>query len=105
PGEIVSGGGKAQAEMRGHVEAIAGSQQDSPFGGAPAEPSVVLSAHQPGESGHAALRRNPAEYIGMVRHEALQELEVSRGGLLGLAEHDVTLADCNFGKNLSSAGV
>src|SRR5438874_13545978 len=75
--EIVSGGGKAQAEMRGRIEAIAGRQQDSTLGGGLAEPAVVLSAHQPGERGHAALRRNPAEYVTMVRHEAIQELEVS----------------------------
>src|ERR1700675_1858851 len=72
PGEIVSGSGKAQAEMRGHIEAIAGSQQDSTLGGGLAERAVVLSAHQPEEGGHAALRRNPAEYVAMVRHEALR---------------------------------
>src|ERR1700722_1056176 len=76
-GEIVSCGGKAQAEMRGRIEAIAGSQQDPILGGGLAERAVVLSAHQPGERGHAALRRNPAEYVAMVRHEALEELEVS----------------------------
>src|SRR6266481_3777159 len=74
-------------------EAIAGSQQDSTFGGGLAERACVLSAHQPGECGHAALRRNPAEYVAMIRHEALEELEVSGGNLLGLAEHDVTFAD------------
>src|SRR5208283_2315319 len=84
-GEIVSGGGKAKAEMRGRIEAIAGSQQDSTLGGGLAERAVVLSAYQPGERGHAALRRNPAEYVAMVRHEALEELEVSGGGFLGLA--------------------
>ena len=41
----------------------------------------------------------------MVRHEALEELEISRGGLLGLAEHDVTFADRDFRKNFSSGGV
>jgi hypothetical protein len=44
-GEIVSGGGKAQAEMRGRVEAIAGSQQDFTLGGGLAERSGVFSAH------------------------------------------------------------
>src|ERR1700736_2223261 len=91
--------------MRGRIEAIAGSQQDSPLGGGLAERAVVLSAHQPGERGHAALRRNPAEYVAMVRHEALEELEVSGGGFLGLAEHDVTFADCDFRKNFSGGGV
>ena len=78
-GEIVSRGGKAQAEVRRRIEAIAGSQQDSTFGGGPAEPAVVLSAKQPGECGHPALRRNPAEYLAVVRHEAFEELEVSGG--------------------------
>jgi len=44
-GEIVSGGGKAQAEMRERIEAIAGSQEDSTLGGGLAERAVVLSAH------------------------------------------------------------
>src|SRR6202047_4976776 len=92
PGEIGSGGGEAQAEMRGRIEAIAGSQQDSTLGGGLAERAVVLSAHQPGERGHAALRRNPAEYVAMIRHEAFEGLEVSGGCFLGLAEHDVTFA-------------
>ena len=80
--------------MRGRIEAIARSQQDSLVGGGLAEGAGIflvplLSAHQPGERGHAALRRNPAEYVAMVRHEALEELEVSGGGFLGLAEHEV----------------
>src|SRR5271165_6329043 len=74
-GEIVSGGGKAQAEMWGLVEAIAGSQQDSVLGGGLAERAGVFSAHQPRERGHAALRRNPVEQVAMVGHEALKELE------------------------------
>jgi len=41
-------------------------------------------------------RGNPADYVAMVRHEALEELEVSGVGFLGLAEHDVTYADCYF---------
>jgi len=77
--------------MRGCIEAIAGSQQDSTLGGGLAERAVVLSAHQPGERGHATLRWNPAEYVAMIRHEALQEFEVPSGGFLSLAEHDVTL--------------
>src|SRR4051812_33397665 len=36
-GEIVSGGSKAQAEMRGRIEAVAGSEQDSTLGGGLAE--------------------------------------------------------------------
>src|SRR5882724_5167447 len=91
--------------MRVHIEAIAGSQQDSTLSGGLAEWEVVLSAHQPGERGHAALRRNPSEYVAMVRHEALEELEVSRGDFLGLAEHDVTFADCDFRKNFSGGAV
>src|SRR5437868_14841718 len=78
--------------MRGHIEAIAGSQQDSTLSSCLAERAVVLSADQPGERGHAALRRNPAEYVAMVRHEALEEPEVLGGGFLGLAEHDGTFA-------------
>src|SRR5262249_4831812 len=97
-GEIVSGGGKAHAEMRGRIEAVARSQQDSTLGGGLAERAVVLSALEPGENSHAALRRNPVEYVAMVRHEALQELEVSSGDFLGLAEHDVTFADGDFRK-------
>src|SRR5450631_3067623 len=109
-GEIVSGGGKAQAEMRGRIEAIAGSQQDSTLGSGLAERAGVflvqlLSAYQPGEGGHAALRRNPAEYVAMVRHEALEQLEVSGGDFLGFAEHDVTFADGDFRKNFSTGGV
>src|SRR5438876_12207656 len=75
------------------------------LGGGLAEPAVALSAHQPGERGHAALRRNPAEYVAMVRHEALEELKVSAGGFLGLAEHDVTFADGDLRKNFSGGGV
>src|SRR5437868_10212661 len=75
------------------------------LGGGLAEPAVALSANQPGDRGHAALRRNPAEYVAMVRHEALEELEVSCGGFLGLAEYDVTFADCDFRKNFSRGGV
>jgi hypothetical protein len=100
-GEIVSGGCKAQAEMRRRVEAIARSQQDLTLGGGLAERSGVPSAHQPGESGHAALRRNPAEYVAMVRHEALEQLEVSGGDFLSLAEHGVAFANCDLRKNLS----
>src|ERR1700726_4007168 len=91
--------------MRGRIEAIAGSQQDSTLGGGLAERAVVLAAYQPGERRHAALRRNPAEYVAMVRHEALKEREVSGGGFLGLAEHDVTFADGDFRKNFSGGGV
>src|SRR6266540_4453732 len=85
-GEIVSGGGKAQAEMRGRIEAIAGSQQDSALGGGLAERAVVLSAHQPGERGHAALRRNPAEYVARFALKALESLKVWGGAFLGLPE-------------------
>ena len=91
--------------MRGRIEAIAGSQQDSTLSRSLAKRAVVLSAHQPGERGHAALRWNPAEYVAMVRHEALEKLEVSGGGFLGPAEHDVTFADCNFRKNFPGGGV
>src|SRR5215472_237017 len=104
-GEIVSGRGKAEAEMRGRIEAIAGSQQDSMLGGGLTKRAVGLTAHQPGEHGHAALRRNPAEYVAMVRHKPLEELEVSGGGFLGLAEHDVTFADCDFRKNFPGGGI
>ena len=104
-GEIVSGRGKAQAEMRGRFEAIARSEQGSTLGGGLAERSGVLSAHQPGEGGHAALRRNPAEYVAMLRHETLEELEVSGGDLLSLAEHGVAFANCDLRKNLSGSGV
>src|SRR3977135_3584296 len=91
--------------MRGSIEAITGSQQDSTLGRGLAELAGIFSVKQPGERGHAALRRNPSEYVAMVRHEALEELEVSGGGLLGLAEHDVTFADCDFRKNFSGGGV
>jgi hypothetical protein len=37
----------------------------------------------------------------MVCHETLEELEVSGGGLLGLAKDDITFADCDLRKNLS----
>src|ERR1700761_2783091 len=67
-GEIVSGGGKAQAEVRGRIEAIAGSQQDSTLCGGLAERAGVLPAYQPGKRGHPSLRGNPAEYIAMFRH-------------------------------------
>src|SRR5438309_1658692 len=70
-----------------------------------AERVGVLSAQQPEERGHAALRRDPPQYVTMAGHESLQELEVSGGDFLGLAEHDVTFADCDFGKNFSSGGV
>src|SRR6202171_5899369 len=75
------------------------------LGGGLAEPAVVLTAHQPGEGGHAALRRNPAKYVAMVGHEALEELEIASGDFLGLAEHNVTFADCDFRKNFSGGGV
>src|SRR6476469_3967153 len=75
------------------------------LGGGLAERAGVLSAQQPGERRHAALRRNPAEHVAMVRHEALEELEVAGGGFLGLAQHDVTFADCDFRKNFSGGGV
>ena len=91
--------------MRGRIEAIAGSQQDSTLGGGLAKRAIVLAALQPGEGGHAALRRNPAQYVAMVRHEAIDEPEVSGGGFLGLAEHNVTFADCDFRKNFSGGGV
>src|SRR6476646_1136591 len=104
-GEIITGGGKAQPEMRGHIKAIAGSQKDSMLRGGLAERAGILSAHQPRECSHPALWRNPAECVAMVRHEALKELEVSGGGFLGLAEHDVTFTDCDFGKDFSSGGV
>src|SRR5579864_1959070 len=104
-GEIITGGGKTQPEMRGHIKAIAGSQKDSLLCGGLAKQASVLSAHQPGECSHPALRRNPAEYVTMVRHEALKELEVSGSSLLGLAEHDITFADGNFRKNFTGGGV
>ena len=103
-GKIVSGSGKARAEMRWRIEAIAGSQEDSTLGGGLAERAVVLSVHQPRERGHAALRRNPVKCVAMVRHEALEELEVSLRDFVGLAEHDVTVADRDFRENLSCGG-
>src|SRR5215469_11040157 len=75
------------------------------LGGGRAERAVGLSAHQPGECGHTASRRDPAEYVAMLGHEGLEKLEVSRGGFLSLAEHDVVLADCDFRKNLSGGVV
>src|SRR5262249_17994681 len=104
-GEVVCCGGKANAEMRGCIEAIARDQQDSALGGGLAERASVLFTRQPGEGGHAALWRNPTEVLAMARHEALQELEVPGGGFLGLAENDVTFADCDLGKNLSGGAV
>lgn len=104
-GEVVSGGGKPQAEMRGRIEAISGSQQNSTLGGGLAERAVVFSAHQPGERRHATLPRNPAEYVTMVRHEALEQREIPSGDFLGLAEHDITFADCNFRKNFPGGRV
>src|SRR5215471_17483597 len=44
-GEIVFRRGKAQPKMRGRIETIAGSQQDSTLGGGLAKRAVVLSAH------------------------------------------------------------
>src|SRR5579884_1753358 len=64
--EIVSGCGKAEAEMRGRIKAISGRQEDSAIGRRLAERAVVLSADQPGKRGHAALRWNPAKYISML---------------------------------------
>src|SRR2546430_5014843 len=75
------------------------------LGGGLAEPAVALAAHQPGERGHAALRRNPAEYVAMVGHEALEELEIAGGCFLRLAENGVTFADCNLRENFSRGGV
>src|SRR6185437_1109002 len=103
--KTVSSGRKAQSEVRGRIEAIAGSQKDSMLCRGLAERAGVLSAHQPGKCGHAALGWNPAEYVAMVRHKALQKLEVSGGGFLGLAKHDVTPADSDFGKNFSGGGI
>ena len=51
------------------------------------------------------MRRNPAEYVAMVRHEAIEEVEVSSGDCLGFAEHDVAFADCDFRKNFSGGRV
>jgi hypothetical protein len=51
------------------------------------------------------MRWNPSEYVAMVRHEAFKELEVSAGSFLGLAEHHVTFADCDFRENLSGGAV
>src|SRR5262249_15400377 len=104
-GEIVSGGGEAEAEMRGGIEAVAGSEQDSMLGGGLAERAVVLATYEPGERGHAALRRNPAEHVGMTRHEAIKEFQILGGGFMGLAEHGVTFADGDFRKNFSSGVV
>src|SRR5579871_4419850 len=105
PGKIITSGGKAQPEMRGHIKAIARRQKDSMLRGGLTKRTGVFSAYQPKERGHAALGRNPAEYVAVVRHEALKELEVSGSSFLGLAEHDVTPADCDFRKNFSGGGV
>src|SRR5258708_40248898 len=75
------------------------------LGGGLAEPAVALSAHQPGERGHAALRRNPAEYVAMISHEALDELEIAGGCFLRLPEHDVTFAGCDLREYFSRGGV
>src|SRR5690348_10954907 len=91
--------------MRGCIEAIPGREQNSMLGGGLTESTVVLSAQEPGECGHAALRRNPAEYITMVRHEAVEELQVSASGFLRLAEHNVSFSDCDFRQDLSRRGV
>src|SRR6478609_6344445 len=91
--------------MRWRIEAIAGSQQDSVLRGGLAERAVLLSAQQPRERGHAALRRNPAKYVAMVHHETLEQFEVAGCDFVGLAEHDVTFADRDFRKNLSGGGV
>src|ERR1700745_220430 len=75
------------------------------LGSGRAESAVALSAHQPGKHGHAALRRNPAEYVAMVGDEALEELEIASGCFLRFPEHDVTIADCDLRENLSGGGV
>ena len=41
----------------------------------------------------------------MLCHETLEQFEISRGNFLGLAKHDIALADCNFGKNFSRSRV
>src|SRR5579864_887849 len=73
--------------------------------GGPAEGAGILSARQPGKRSHSALRWNPAEYIVVVCHEALKELEVLVGGFLGFAEHDITFTDCDLSKSFSGGGV
>jgi len=85
--------------MGGRIEAIAGRQQDPTLGGGLAEGALVLSTQQPGKCGHAAVRRDPAEHLTMLRHEAVKELEVSGGDGLRLAQDDVTLSDSYFRKN------
>jgi hypothetical protein len=42
------------------------------------------------------LRPNPAEYVAVVGMERSRSLRFSGAGFLGLAEHDVTFADCDF---------
>src|SRR5580704_15257379 len=54
-GEIVSGSREAQAKMRGCIEAIARSQQDSMLGGGLAERTIIFSAQQPGKRSHPTL--------------------------------------------------
>src|SRR5581483_6344891 len=87
--------------MRGSIEAIAGSQQDSMLGGGLAERAGVLSTEQPRECRHASLRRNPSEYVAMLRHKVVEQFEVSGGEFLGFAEDDVAVAYRNFRKNLA----
>src|SRR5579862_1023740 len=103
--EILSRGGKAQTKMRGSIETVAGRQQNPMLRGCLAERAIVLSADQPRKCGHSALWWNPAEHIFVLAHEAFKQLQISAGDLLGFAQHDITFADCDFGKYFARRSV
>src|ERR1041384_3764692 len=65
----------------------------------------IVSTHQPRKRSHAALRRDPAEYVTMFRHEVLQEFKVSGSGFLRLSENNVPFADGYFRKNFAGSAV
>src|SRR5689334_22614861 len=91
--------------MRRHVKAITRRQQDSTLGCSLAERTSVLSVDEPGESGHATLRRNPANYIAVFRHEAFQQLQILARRFLRLSEYDITLTDGGLRKYFSRSAV
>src|SRR6202034_244445 len=65
--------------------------------------SAILSTDQPGESGHSATRRNPAQRLAMLRHKGGKIPKIPSCAFLRSPEDDIPVAHGNLRQHFSGS--
>src|SRR5215475_2289147 len=91
--------------MRGLVETVSRCQQDALLCSSLAESAAVLYAEKPGKRGHSSTRTNPAKYISMLAHEAVELAKILSSSLLRLPQHSTSMAHRDLRQHLSCSVV